>query len=96
MNVQNYKCLAALKLNMQCVFIDKNWVVNKYLLMEKKKEWKELDTEDDMNVLNLESELLAESMGVDVTTLPPISVLEDPAIEPMVVAEVIEVDVPTT
>jgi len=60
-------------------------VVEKYLTMEKKKLWHELDTDDDMRVLTLERELLAESMGVNPDTLPPIA-------EPVVPEELVEID----
>ena len=97
MNVHNYECLATLKVNMQRVFIDEKWVVNKYLVMKKKKLWKELETDDDMNVLNLEQEILVESLGVHVDSLPPITA-EQPEIvddEPGVVeADAIVVDPP--
>jgi hypothetical protein len=64
LNVRNYECLAALRSNMQHVYIDESWVVQQYLAMEKAKSWNELDSADDMNVLNLERQLLAESMGI--------------------------------
>lgn len=70
LKVRNYECLATLKINMQHVFIDERWVVNQYLMMEQKKAWKQLDTDDDMNVLNLEREMLAETLGVDIDALP--------------------------
>ena len=73
LNVRNYECLSALKANMQHVYIDEEWVVNKYLAMEKNKSWNELESKDDMQVLNLERDLLADSLGVASTTLPPIS-----------------------
>ena len=53
--------------------------------------------EDDMNVLNLEWEILAESLGVDMDTLPPIAVDEPviPVKEPIVEEpEVMVVDPP--
>jgi hypothetical protein len=73
LKVRNYECLATLKVNMQHVFLDERWVVNQYLMMEQKRAWKQLDTDDDMNVLNLEREMLAESLGVDVDTMPTIN-----------------------
>jgi hAT family C-terminal dimerisation region len=73
LKVRNYECLATLKVNMQHVFIDERWVVNQYLMMEQTKAWKQLDTDDDMNVLRLEREMLAATMGVDTDSLPPLS-----------------------
>lgn len=73
LNVRNYECLAALKANMQNVYIDESWVVDQYLEMEKAKTWNVLDSENDMQVLNLEREMLAEERGVLSSELPPIS-----------------------
>jgi hAT family C-terminal dimerisation region len=87
LKVRNYECLATLKVNMQHVFIDERWVVNQYLMMDQKREWKQLDTDNDMNVLNLEREMLAESLGVPIDTLPNISE-PDHILEP----EVIDLD----
>jgi hAT family C-terminal dimerisation region len=71
LKVRNYECLATLKVNMQHVFIDERWVVNQYMMMDGKKTWSELDKDgDDLRVLNLERELLAESLGVSPDTLP--------------------------
>ena len=85
LNVRNYECLATLKSNIKQVYINETWVVEKYLTMEKKKLWHELDTDDDMRVLTLERELLAESMGVNPDTLPPIA-------EPVVPEGLVEID----
>jgi len=71
LKVRNYECLATLKVNIQHVFIDEHWVLNQYLTMEKKKSWSDLDKDgEDLRVLNLERELLAESLGVSPDTLP--------------------------
>jgi hAT family C-terminal dimerisation region len=43
LKVRNYECLATLKANMQHVFIDENWVVDKYLAMEHDKSFSDLD-----------------------------------------------------
>ena len=67
--MRNYECLATLKQNMRNVYIDEDWVVNQYLMMEQKKSWGDLDHEDDMLVLDLERQMLAESIGVDPETL---------------------------
>jgi hypothetical protein len=72
LNVRNYECLATLRSNMQNVYIDEDWVVRQYMTMEKAKSWDELQSIDDMNVLNLERQLLAESLGVNTDSLPPI------------------------
>jgi hypothetical protein len=48
-------------------------VVEQYLTMEKNKSWSDLDTDDDMRVLTLEREMLAESLGVSPDTLPTIA-----------------------
>jgi hypothetical protein len=74
LNVRNYECLATLRSNMKQVYINEDWVVDTYLMMEKEKKWKELDNIDDMNVLELERELLAETEGVDIESLPSIVV----------------------
>jgi hAT family C-terminal dimerisation region len=71
LKVRNYECrLSTLKANMKNVFIDDRWVVNQYQLMEQKKSWTDLDTDDDLRVLNLEREMQAEIWGVPVETLP--------------------------
>lgn len=87
LKVRNYECLATLKQNIRNVYIDENWVVNQYLMMEQKKSWGDLDNEDDMLVLNLERQMLAESMGVD-----PKSLLETEEENTCETAEVIEID----
>lgn len=56
---------------MQRVFIDQKWVVDKYLMMECKKAWSQLDVENDMNVLNLEMQILADEMGYEHVKLHP-------------------------
>jgi hypothetical protein len=73
LKVRNYECLASLKANIRNVYIDQQWVVDQYLLLEKKKSWAHLDSEDDMLVLKLEREMLAESMGVSLDSMPSIS-----------------------
>jgi hypothetical protein len=59
---------------MRQVYINEDWVVDTYLMMEKEKKWKDLDNIDDMKVLELEQELLAETEGVDIESLPSIVV----------------------
>ena len=70
LNVRNYECLAALRSNMKDVYIDEDWVVGKYLEMERTKTWFELDSPDDLRVLELERQLLAERDGVEVGLIP--------------------------
>lgn len=72
LNVRNYECLATLRSNMQNVYLDEDWVVKQYMTMEKAKSWNVLESAEDMNVLNLERELMAESLGVSTATFPPI------------------------
>jgi hypothetical protein len=74
LNVRNYECLSTLRSNMQKVYIDKKWVVDKYLMMEKTKAWVVLEAEDNLRVLELERELHAKILGVSHKTLPPIVV----------------------
>ena len=66
LNVRNYECLSMLKVNMKQVFIDEEWVTKQYMMMEKDKSWDQLQSSDDLKVLKLEQELLAESLGVSV------------------------------
>jgi hypothetical protein len=73
LNVRNYECLSALRSNMQQVYIDKQWVVDKYMMMEKTKSWDALEAESDLRVLELERELLAETLGVSLASMPAIS-----------------------
>jgi hypothetical protein len=73
LKVRNYECLATLKVNMQHVFIDEQYVVRKYLEMEAEKSWDDLETADDMLVLNLERQMQAESLGVSINLVPGIS-----------------------
>ena len=83
MKVRNYECLATLKANIQTVYTDEEWVADTYLTMEKNKSsWLALDTGDDLEVLKLEREMHAESLGVSVDSLPPIDedLLEEPEV----------------
>ena len=83
LKVRNYECLATLKANIQTVYIDEEWVADTYLTMEKNKSsWLALDTGDDLEVLKLEREMHAESLGVSVDSLPPIDedLLEEPEV----------------
>jgi hAT family C-terminal dimerisation region len=86
LKVRNYECLATLKANIQTVYIDEEWVVDRYLIMEKKKgSWLALDTGNDLEVLELEREMQAESLGVSADTLPPIDDEVEPEPEPEVI-----------
>jgi hypothetical protein len=70
LNVRNYKYLSK-------VFIDKRWVVAKYILMERTKAWCDLESEDDLRVSKFERELQAKTLGVNQASMPPI-LHEDP------------------
>jgi hAT family C-terminal dimerisation region len=76
LDVRNYECLSMLKSNMTKVFIDEEWVVEKYLEMEKGKTWKRLHEREDLRVLELEREILAESLGVPIASMPSIDLEE--------------------
>jgi hypothetical protein len=69
LKVRHYKALAMLKLNIQQMYIDKDWVVQHYLKMEKSKEWDATDTQSDELVAALELELYADDRGVPVEDL---------------------------
>jgi hypothetical protein len=77
LNVRNYKCLSTLRSNMRKVLIDKRWVVKKYIVMERTKAWCDLESEDDLLVLEFERELQAKTLGVNQASMPPI-LHEDP------------------
>jgi hypothetical protein len=55
---------------MQQVYVDEAWVVKQYMALEESKGWKEMDTEEDKVVADLERELYAEDLGVGVGELP--------------------------
>jgi hypothetical protein len=61
---------------MRKVFIDKRWVVEKYILMERTKAC-DLEPEDNLRVLEFERELQAKTLGVNQLSMPPI-LHEDP------------------
>jgi hypothetical protein len=58
-----------LKLNMQRIFIDEDWVVQQFLNMEKDKQWDELETRDDEQVAELELQLYSADCGIPVDNL---------------------------
>jgi hypothetical protein len=55
---------------MQQVYIDEKWVVDKYIMMEKTKSRDAWEAANDLRVLELERELLAESLGIKPESLP--------------------------
>jgi hypothetical protein len=69
LKVRHYEALAMLKLNLQRVYIDEDWVVQQYMKMEKSKEWDALDSQGDELVAALELELYANDRGVPVEEL---------------------------
>ena len=80
-----------LRSNMRHVYIDERWVVDQYLMMERTKTFNELEAENDMRVLELEREMMAESMDVDSATLAELCEQEsvvDIAVDPTV--EIVE------
>jgi hypothetical protein len=60
LKVQHYEALAMLKLNIQQMYINEDWVVQQYLKMEKSKEWDATDTQSDELVAALELALYAD------------------------------------
>jgi hAT family C-terminal dimerisation region len=80
LKVRHYEALAMLKLNMQRIYIDEDWVVQQYQRMEKSKEWDAMDTQDDELVAALELELYAGDCGVPVEALQ-LSEIESDGVE---------------
>jgi hypothetical protein len=68
-HVRNYESLTMLLRNMNKVYIDEEWVVKRYLELQKSKDWDALKDRNDMLVLQLEREIYAENQGVDPATL---------------------------
>jgi hypothetical protein len=62
---------------MRKVFIDEQWVVEKYIQTERSKAWCDLELEEDLRVLEFERELQAKTLGVNQSSMPPI-LHEDP------------------
>jgi hypothetical protein len=58
-----------LKLNMQNIYIDEDWVVQQYLNMERNKEWDEMETMNDEKVPELELLWYADDRGIPVDDL---------------------------
>jgi hypothetical protein len=69
LKVRHFEALAMLKLNIQRMYIDEDWVVQQYLKMEKSKEWDATDTQSDELVAALELELYADDCGIPVEDL---------------------------
>jgi hypothetical protein len=66
-----------LKLNMRHIYIDKDWVVQQYLSMEKDKEWDKLETTNDEKVAELELLWYATDRGIPVHELRLIDAQEE-------------------
>jgi hAT family C-terminal dimerisation region len=69
LKVKNYETIAMLKRNMHQVYIDENWVVNRYLTHEKAKDWNAEELAEDKMMFQLEKEIQADSMGIPVAQL---------------------------
>jgi hypothetical protein len=69
LKVCHYEALAMLKHNIQKIYVDKDWVVEQYMTLEKNKEWDALETCKDELVASLELELYAGYRGVPVDAL---------------------------
>jgi hypothetical protein len=52
-----------LKHNIQKIYVDKDWVVEQYMTLEKNKEWDALETCEDELVASLELELMLAIVG---------------------------------
>jgi hypothetical protein len=55
-----------LKHNIQKIYVDKDWVVEQYMMLEKNREWDAMETCEDELVASLELELYAGDRGVPV------------------------------
>jgi hypothetical protein len=69
LKVKHYKALSMLKLNMERMLIDEDWVVQQFLNMENDKQWDELETRDDEQVAKLELQLYSADCGIPVDNL---------------------------
>jgi sensor histidine kinase YesM len=69
LHVRNYESLAMLLRNMNKVYINEEWVVKRYMELQKSKDWDQLKDRNDLLVLQLEREIYAENQGVDPATL---------------------------
>lgn len=70
LKIRHYEAMAMLKRNMQQIYIDEDWVVEQYMMLEKSKEWDSIETENDQMVAALEAEIYAEELGISVDELP--------------------------
>ena len=64
LKVKNYERIAMLKRNLSHIYIDEDWVVERYMHLEKTKEWDNNDTKEDNLVVALEEEIHNEEMGL--------------------------------
>ena len=83
LNVRHYESLAMLKRNMQHVFINEDWVVKQYMMLEKSKGWEERDNAEDKLVTDLERELYAGDLGIPVASLPDMEIDSEDEARPM-------------
>ena len=64
LKVKNYEWIAMLKRNLSQIYVDEDWVVERYMSQEKSKEWDQKETKEDELVVTLEQELYDEEMGL--------------------------------
>jgi hypothetical protein len=64
LKVHHYESIAMLKRNMQQVYINEQWVVNRYMEKERSKDWNEIDTANDNLVASLEQEIYDNDLGI--------------------------------
>jgi hypothetical protein len=69
LKVRHYEALAMLKLNIQKIYVDEEWVVQQYMHMEKNKAWDAMEAQEDALVAELELEDYADDRGVTVEAL---------------------------
>jgi hAT family C-terminal dimerisation region len=69
LKVRHYEALAMLKLNIQKIYVDEEWVVQQYMHMEKNKAWDAMEAQEDALVAELELEDYAGDRGVTVEAL---------------------------
>ena len=70
-----------LKRNMQQIYINEDWVVRRYMELEKSKKWDEDETEEDNRVFELERELYADDLGVNLGDLPDMDEFDNASFE---------------
>jgi hAT family C-terminal dimerisation region len=64
LNVRHYETIATLKRNMQQVYINEDWVVNRYMEKVRNKDWNDNETADDNLVASLEQEIYDNELGI--------------------------------